>query len=763
MKFLLSILTLLITISVSAQRVGLVLSGGGAKGLAHIGVIKALEENGIPIDYITGTSIGAIVGGLYAIGYTPEQMIEQFESEEFYIWSKGIVPEKYVYYYKKSEPSASMFSFPIEIEKGELKPRLPSYLIPTHQMDIAFMQIYGTAIAKANYNFDSLFVPFRAVAADIYNKKAYIFKNGDLGTAIRASMTFPFYFRPITIDSIPLFDGGIFNNFPWDVMQKEYNPDIIIGSNVSSNTLPPDEVNILSQLENMIVSKTNFNIPDSIGILIDHDIENLSLLDFSNVRKIVDQGYELTKLYIDSIKNRVSRRSEFHLLQAQRYDFLKDQRDLQFNNLLITGLNAKQINHVFRSLRRKKGPIPFKDFEREYFKFVSEQHIDRIYPNATYNKKTGFYDLKLNFTLEPELNISLGGNISSSSLNQGFFGAEYKFFQRRTSILSANTYFGRYYSSAHIAFRQDYIATLPFFLQGSFTLNRFDYYSSNTDPFFEDLKPPYLISKERFFDFSLGLPIKPNSMLRFSAKIGENDYEYYQIPNFRRDDFPDHTFFQFSNLGISYERNTLNYKMYPTRGRFRKIRLGYVSGREDHLPGSTSQTFFEDYLFHEWYSIRFVNHSYHKIVNRRLTLGFYLDITYTDRPFFVNYSATILNSPTFKPTPHSSTIFLPNLHSDKYAGVGITPIIEFTSEFSLRTEAYIYQPYKSILKDEDLFQAYHGDAFADRYYLGSASLVYQTRLGPISLSLNYYPKETNQYYFLFNFGYLLYNKSSLEY
>lgn len=763
MKILLTISVFLISISLSAQRVGLVLSGGGAKGLAHVGVIKALEEHGIPIDYVTGTSIGAIIGGLYAIGYTPEQMIEEFESEQFYLWSKGIIPEKYVYYYKKPEPNSSMFSFPIEIKKGELKPRFPSYLIPTHQMDIAFMQIYGTSIAKAGYDFDSLMIPFRAVAADIYKKKPYVFKKGDLGTAIRASMTFPFYFRPITIDSIPLFDGGIFNNFPWDIMVEEFKPDIIIGSNVSSNNLPPEEVNILSQLENMIVSKTNFDIPDSIGFLIDHNIEDISLLDFSNARQIVEEGYNLTNRYIDSIKLLIDRRVELHDLQAKRYNFVKDQKDLKFGHLQISGLNSKQLNHVFRSLRRKPGPISFSDFEREYFKFVSEQHIDRIYPYATYNEKTGNYDLKLNFSLEPELNISLGGNISSSSLNQGFFGAEYKFFRRTTSILSANTYFGRFYSSALLSFRQDYVAQIPFFIQGTLTLNRFDYYSSNTDPFFEDLKPAYLISKERFVDVNVGLPFKPNSMLRFSVKGGENDYEYYQVSNFRRDDYPDHTYFQFTNIGLSYERNTLNYKMFPTRGRQHKIRLGYVTGREDHLPGSTSQTFFEDYLYHTWYSLRLLNHSYHKIINRRLTLGVYLDLTYTDRPFFVNYSATILTSPSFKPTPHSTTIFIPKLQSDSYLGLGLSPIFEFNSEFSLRTEFFIFQPYMSILKEPELFTAYHGEPFKDRSFIGSSSLVYQTRLGPISLSVNYYPKEANQFYFLFNFGYLLFNKTGLEY
>ena len=268
LRNLLIVLLIFVVNLLHGQQVGLVLSGGGAKGLAHIGVIKALEENGIPIDYITGSSIGSIIGALYSSGYTPDQMIQVFESEEFFLWSKGIIPEKYKYYYKKQDDNATMFSFSFDFKEGLPKTRFPSYLIPTHQMDIAFMQIFSPPIAKANYNFDSLMIPFRSIAADIYDKKSIISKSGDLGSAVRASMTFPFFFRPILVDSIPLFDGGMYNNFPWDIMMDEFSPDFLIGSNVSQNTPPPGELGILLQLENMIVTKTDFDIPDSLGITI---------------------------------------------------------------------------------------------------------------------------------------------------------------------------------------------------------------------------------------------------------------------------------------------------------------------------------------------------------------------------------------------------------------------------------------------------------------------------------------------------------------
>ena len=175
---------------VSAQKVGLVLSGGGAKGAAHIGVIKALEENNIPIDYITGTSIGAIIGSLYAMGYSPEEMLELMLSKEFSYWQTGTVEEQYTYYFKEPYPTPEFAHFSIDMSDSlQIKASfLPQSLINTIQMNQAFMALFSQATAKAGWNFDNLFVPFRCVASDIYTKKPIIFKNGDLGDAVRASM-----------------------------------------------------------------------------------------------------------------------------------------------------------------------------------------------------------------------------------------------------------------------------------------------------------------------------------------------------------------------------------------------------------------------------------------------------------------------------------------------------------------------------------------------------------------------------------------------
>ena len=145
---ILTALFLLLGNQANAQKVGLVLSGGGAKGAAHIGVIKALEENNIPIDYVTGTSIGAIIGSLYAMGYTPEEMLELILSEEFGYWQTGTVEEKYSYFFKEPYPTPEFTHFSIDISDSiQIRTNfLPTSLINPIQMNQAFMSLFAPGV-----------------------------------------------------------------------------------------------------------------------------------------------------------------------------------------------------------------------------------------------------------------------------------------------------------------------------------------------------------------------------------------------------------------------------------------------------------------------------------------------------------------------------------------------------------------------------------------------------------------------------------------
>ena len=144
--------------------------------MAHIGVIRALEENGIPIDYIAGTSIGAIVGGLYAAGYTPDEMEAIFCDPSFENLITGKTEEKYSYYFKKQELNSAWIQFKFDVDSAILTPSLSLNIVTPFQMDFAFMEVFGKADYACSNDFDSLFVPFRCIATDVTNGKEVVLK-----------------------------------------------------------------------------------------------------------------------------------------------------------------------------------------------------------------------------------------------------------------------------------------------------------------------------------------------------------------------------------------------------------------------------------------------------------------------------------------------------------------------------------------------------------------------------------------------------------
>jgi len=173
-----------------AQRVGVVLSGGGATALAHVGFLRSLEENNIPIDYIAGTSMGSVIAALYASGFSVDEIEGFVRSEEFIRMSNGDLPEDYKYFFRSADPSATMAT--IKYSKGTfITNAIPTNLIDPASMDWSLMSTFSAVDQAANYSFDSLYIPFRCIAADVENKREIVFRNGSLNVALRASAAPP--------------------------------------------------------------------------------------------------------------------------------------------------------------------------------------------------------------------------------------------------------------------------------------------------------------------------------------------------------------------------------------------------------------------------------------------------------------------------------------------------------------------------------------------------------------------------------------------
>lgn len=231
--FMLMLLTLLPSVAGQRKKVAVVLGGGGAKGMAHIGVLKVLDEAGIPVDYVVGTSIGAIVGGLYSIGYTPDGIDSMVIAQDWTMLLSDRVKRSSQSFPEKENSEKYILSLPFGVEK---KDRIISGVIKGQNLLNLFSNL--TIGYHDSVDFNTFKIPFASVAVNIVDGKEYVFREGSLPLAMRASMAIPAVFTPVRLDSMILVDGGLNDNFPVDVALG-MGADIIIGVDLGTSDLKP--------------------------------------------------------------------------------------------------------------------------------------------------------------------------------------------------------------------------------------------------------------------------------------------------------------------------------------------------------------------------------------------------------------------------------------------------------------------------------------------------------------------------------------------
>jgi NTE family protein len=236
-------------------RVGLVLSGGGARGIAHIGVIRVLEERRVPIDLITGTSMGSIIGGLYAAGYSPDEMESIVDGIDWADAFDDSPPRKERSFRRKEDDLGFLTAMKIGIQNGGIA--LPWGLVQGQKLNLILRRLF-LPVAEV-HDFDQLRIPFRCVSTDIVTGKAEVHANGDLATAIRASMSLPGVFAPVEVGEKLLVDGGISNNTPVD-LALEMGADVLIVVDVGTPLAKREEINnaaaVISQMTGVMVVQT---------------------------------------------------------------------------------------------------------------------------------------------------------------------------------------------------------------------------------------------------------------------------------------------------------------------------------------------------------------------------------------------------------------------------------------------------------------------------------------------------------------------------
>ena len=515
---------------VQAQKVGLVLSGGGAKGMTHIGIIRALEENNIPIDYITGTSMGAIIGSLYAMGYSPDDMEALLRSEDIKRWYSGQVEPEYGYYFKQNRPTPEFFNIRFSFKDSlHIKPQiLPTSMVNPIQMNLVFVELFARATAACSGDFNRLFVPFRCIASDVYNKKPLIMRRGDLGDAVRASMSFPFVFKPIEIDSVLAYDGGIYNNFPTDIMREDFKPEVIIGSVVAANPGKPKENDLMSQLENMIMQKTDYTLPDSLGIIMTFKYDDVSLLDFNRLQELHDIGYNRTISLMDSIKGRIHRRVSAENVRLRRLVYRSNLPQFRFRDIYIEGANPQQQAYIKKEFHDEDHEVfTYEDLKRGYFRLLSDNMISEIIPHAVYDSENDLYSLHLKVKMEDNFSVRMGGSVSTTSSNQIYLGLGYQDLNYYSKEITLDGQIGKVYNNAQLMAKIDLPTRIPTSYRLIASLSTFDYYKKDK-LFSKNDKPSFNSKDERFVKLMVALPFLANKRAEISIGYGKLQDNYFQ-------------------------------------------------------------------------------------------------------------------------------------------------------------------------------------------------------------------------------------------
>ena len=402
--------------TIPRKKIGLVLSGGGAKGLAHIGVLKVLEEVGIPIDCIAGTSMGSVVGALYAIGYRADELEKLAIKTDWTDMLTDELSRRYIAMEEKIWDGRYFGSVPIK--KGGVQ--LPSGLIAGQKISNFFSRL--TWSAHHINDFNQLPIPFTCVATDIITGEAVPIDSGFLPDAIRASMAIPTVFTPIMLQDRLLVDGGLVRNLPAEDA-KRMGADIIIGVDVSFTLLPPESIesflDIITQSLSFVEAQSRLTQHELCDILIQPDMSGVSMFSFNQVEELIRRGETAARQMLPQLQTLVD---SLNLTVENRFEFIPPTVDsIYIKDLKIRGLRDVSRRMILAELNIiSPGWISAKELQ---------QAIDRVYSSQFFERVT--YEL-----IPSDKGSSLIVRLIEKTTDQFRFGIRYDSYFKAALILN---------------------------------------------------------------------------------------------------------------------------------------------------------------------------------------------------------------------------------------------------------------------------------------------------------------------------------------
>ncbi|MFU8811326.1 MAG: patatin-like phospholipase family protein [Balneolaceae bacterium] len=501
-------------------RVGLVLSGGGAKGLAHIGVIKQLENAGVRIDYITGTSMGALVGGLYAIGYTTEQLREIAKTNRWDEMFQERPSRRLLSNHQREFDERTVVTFPIT-ETGIDLP----FGILTGQNIYSFLARFTWPV-HGTESFDQFPIPFAAVATNLETGEAVTFRDGFLPDALRASISIPSLMIPHRIQGVDYIDGGLADNLP--VQQAlDMGANYIIAVNVSSPLKPSAELQSLMSVLNQVVSyQITSNVDRSAEkadiYIVPEDVRDHDLLDFEKVDLFYDIGYREAEKYLEMFRMVASMQ---HTPAAERRG-VTDFGSLPINNIIVGSNQYVTTEFIMDEVSELRGAfVSPETIESKINELYSTQLFDlityRIVPDPSY-----FYNLHINVVENQSNLFKVGLRFESETQASLLFDAEFRNLLHSGSNLRFDLRVGD-----NVRFRTDYLA---FGTLGSRTGLRGTvlYKTEDVKVFDEDVRIASFSNQTFRSELSIGNYLASNSL--FAVGIRQDFIGRGEIVNFNQ-------------------------------------------------------------------------------------------------------------------------------------------------------------------------------------------------------------------------------------
>jgi NTE family protein len=707
MKKFLGIYFLLISAFFYSQekqpKIGLVLSGGGAKGFAHVGILKEIDKAGIKLDYIGGTSMGAIVGGLYAAGYSADQIEIIIEKIDFLSLIRDQIPRNSETFFEKEYGENTMIALPVK--KGIISS--PKAIYKGQNILNLLLELFDSL--DGNQDFSKLSVPFFCIATDVETGGQVLLEKGSLPLALRASGSFPTLLNPVVLDGKLLVDGGIANNFPVSVM-KSKGIDIVIGADVEGHLHKKDKLNSALSIMNQIMSYQMYNKTEKekekIDVYIHPDLSNFSIVDFDKKDEILKIGNDEAAKYSEVFKELAAKQK----VKTKRVELKLSNKKLLVSSIAINGSKDYTRAFVLGKLKLKEGDS-----------LTRREIAKKIYLLSFYLKETNENgSLKLGVHYDFLYKSSVLANYSQKHLlvNNDKFSLD--------MILGDN-----------LRYNLNYFVDNGFYISYGFR-SRYNHFSSNSKfkpivsqfPNVSNINLKYTDITNQFFvqttfdrKFALGLGAEHKYIKATTATITTNDQA---------------TIIDKSNYFNTYgylKLDTYDKKYFPTKGYFADLNFKWYLASSDHNNnfqsfGQTKGTLGFAKTFWDKLTIQITNEAGFTLKNPQskvfdFYLGGYNQNYINTFVSFYGYDFAELSDNTFAKTEFNFRYAV----TDKHYAV-------FIANYGRLGD--------NVFRNIDLF-----NNIKSGYALG---LSYKSLIGPLEIKYSWSP-EIDQSFWLFNLGF----------